>query len=34
VLVTAASQQPLGPGSKAAVADDIVAFLSAQLSRE
>ena len=33
VLVTAASEQPLGPGSKAAVADDIVAFLSAQLSR-
>jgi phosphopantothenoylcysteine decarboxylase/phosphopantothenate--cysteine ligase len=32
VLVTAASEQPLGPGSKAAVADDIIAFLSAQLS--
>jgi len=34
ILVTAASQQPLGPGSKAAVADDIVAFLSAQLSQK
>lgn len=32
VLVTAASEQPLGPGSKAAVADDIIAFLSARLS--
>jgi phosphopantothenoylcysteine decarboxylase/phosphopantothenate--cysteine ligase len=34
VLVTAASEHPLGPGSKAAVADDIIAFLSAQLSQQ
>lgn len=34
VLVTRDGEQPLGPGSKAVVADQITAFLAAQLHRE
>jgi phosphopantothenoylcysteine decarboxylase/phosphopantothenate--cysteine ligase len=34
VLVTRDGEQPLGPGSKAAVADQITAFLASQLHRE
>jgi phosphopantothenoylcysteine decarboxylase/phosphopantothenate--cysteine ligase len=34
VLVTADAETPLGPGSKASVADQIIGFLAAQLQRE